>query len=304
MLLDYVSRERDRPDEGVRVAGLINLAEMVARGMLKGIDPADAKAAARTLAGRDELWDQGRVFVDPMKRLTYDSGVTYEGKPFPTAQSLRGMMEGGEGQSIREYLDGTQLGDTLAQDPLAATHMDNTRLAVTGLPGNFGAGYTPASMFKSGEGYRVVQPGFIAINANKDAALHPGYFEHELQHMLQGIFGQTRGTNLDEVSDPRVEYLTQAGLLDPQHLSELDQFAKQNKTSLDYNRYLHAFGEAEARAAERATQHPALQTMRPSADRYTWTSDGTRVNAGLLFDVPQYDDADFSKWWKQKWSGN
>lgn len=303
MLLDYVSPERERPEEGVRVAGLMSLAEMVARGLLK-VDPADAKAAARTLEGRDELWNQSRVFVDPMKRLTYDSGVTYEGKPLPTAQSLRGMMEGGEGQSIREYLDGTQLGDMLAQDPLASAHMDNTRLSVTGLPGSFEAGYTPASMFKSGDSYRIVQPGFIAINANSDAARHAGYFEHELQHMLQNIFGHSRGTNLDEMSGPRIDFLTQTGRLDPQRVSELDEFAKQNKTSLDYNRYLHAFGEAEARAAERATQHRALQALRPGADRYTWTSDGTRVNAGLLFDVPEYDDADFSKWWKKQWSGN
>lgn len=304
MLLDYVSPERRRPEEGVRVAGLIDLAEIVARGMLRGVDPADAREMSRTLAGRDELWNQSRVFVDPMKRLTYDSGVTYDGKPLPTAQSLRGMMEGGEGQSIREYLDGTQLGDTLAADPLAAAHIDNTRIGVTGLPGGYGAGYTPATMFKAGDQYRVVQPGFVAINANSDPAKQVGYFEHELQHLLQNIFGHSRGTNLDEMSNDRMDYFTETGRMNPQSIGELDAFAKQSGTSLDYNRYLHSLGEAEARAAERTTQHPVLTKVMPGADRYTWTDDGTKVNAGLLFHVPQYDEADFKKWWKQKWSGN
>lgn len=302
MLLDYTTSRRQEP-EGVRVAGLMDLAEIVARGLLKGIDPADARNAARTLEGRDELWSGSRVFVDPMNRLKYDSGVTYSGKPFPTAQSMNSMMDGSEGQSIREYLDGTQLGDMLSNDPLAAAHMDNTRFAVTVPPGNFEAGYTPPSMFKSGDAYRVVQPGFMVINPNTDAARHPGYFEHELQHMLQNIFGQTRGTNLDEVSGPRLDFLKEKGLVDAQRMDELDEFNRQNRTSLSYGRYLHSFGEAEARAAERASQHPVLQQLRPGADRYTWTSDGTKVNAGLLYDMPEYDDADFNKWWRSQWGG-
>lgn len=290
MLLDYVAREPRAEEEGVRVAGLLDIVKL-AQVLGRSIDGPAVKAM------RDEaIYDPGlayetsKTFIDPISRLMVDTGPTYEGKRLREYQSLSSLMS--RGQSLTDYLKGTPMGDALAP------HMPDIRVGVTEMSG-FEGGFGPP---KDG------RPGVLAISSNVDKARLPGIFEHEMQHVYQHLLDMPRGTTPDEMSDEMMQYLIEAGVVRPAMSARIDRAAADQGVTRGAARYMSTIGEAEARAAQVRQDNLSgglryEHLGRPSVEQYSWTGDGydPRMN---FFALPQDADTGFRQWWQKRQGGN
>lgn len=300
MLLDYAVDAAARgaePQEGVRVAGLMNLKKLLEymgtpapRGTLSTIQRG-VKAAP------EQFYRDNGLFIDPRGNLMKDTGPTYTGRPLKEYNSLRALVE--EGQTLKEYLDGTEVGDVFARD------LGNIKVGITDLPAGYGAGYTAPQGFTMQDGnYRLLQPGYLVVNRTADPNDVGALFEHEVQHGFQGLLDMPRGTNLDEMTGPMVEYLTEIGQIRPAQLARIDAAAMPQGVSKPYMRYSATTGEAEARAAEARYRAMAAgyDVGVPRAEEYLWTHEGPQLTKSMLFDIPQGAEQGFKEWWRQKWA--
>ena len=302
MLLDYTTGEqpprRDMAAEGVRTAGLLDLGKL--------LEYLGNKTSARTLssirggvkAAPDEFYRTEGLFIDPRARLMKDTGPSYQGRTLKKYKSLRDLVE--NGQTLRDYLDGTEAADVFGR------HFGHIRVGRADLPAGYGAGYTAPTGFvdpATGQ-YRNVQNGFLAVGADATRDDIGPLFEHEIQHAYQGLLDMPRGTNLDEMSGPMVEYLTEIGKLRPAQNARITAAAKDQGASAPFMRYSSATGEAEARAAEvryRGMQE-GYDVGMPRPEEYLWTHSGPQLQKSMLFDIPQDTQSGFDAWWKQKWA--
>lgn len=289
MLLDYVSRApAEQPEEGIRVAGLLDLARLV-KALGQTVDEG-AMTALRGAAKADPLgtFTDQRAFIDPMGRLMLDSGPTYEGKPLRRYKSFKTLQD--RGQSLREYLDGTQMGDMLG------SQMEDIRVGITDMGGNMSAAFISP---------RGGRPGLLAIGDTMPKDAIPQLFEHEMQHAYQSMLGQPRGTNLDEMTGPMTEYLTEIGVLRPAQLARIDRDADAAGISKPTARYYATTGEAEARAAE-LRQQLLMQGIEegyrtpPTLDQYQFTGTNYSVGPNDFFAIPQDADVGFHEWWQRR----
>lgn len=299
MLLDYATdpARRATPDpEGVQVAGLLNLKklmEYIGQPMTQRT-ATDIKRGVK--AAPEQFYREYGLFADPRGNVAKDTGPTYVGRPLPEYKSLRALVE--EGNTLRDYLQGTEIGDIFAND------LANIKVGVTDLPKNYGAGYTAPQGFRKDNGeYRLLQPGFVVVNRTVGPDDVGPMFEHEMQHVYQGLLDMPRGTNLDEMSGPMVEYLQETGNLRPAQLARIDAAAQTQGSSVPYMRYAASTGEAEARAAEARYRGMArgYDVGAPRVEEYLWTHAGPELKQNMLFDIPQQAQSGFDAWWQQKW---
>lgn len=302
MLLDYATGEqpprRDMASEGVRTAGLLDLAKL--------LEYLGNRTSARTLssikrgakADPEGFYSDDGLFVDPRDRLMKDTGPTYQGKPLKQYPSLRALNE--EAPTLEQYLNGTEIGDVFGKD------LGNIRVGTAELPAGFRAGYTaPQGFVDPATGrFRTVQNGFLALSKDAPSDEIGPLFEHEMQHTFQGLLDMPRGSNLDEMAGPMVEYLQEVGQLRPAQLARIDRAAEMQGSSKPYMRYSATTGEAEARAAERrfANRQGGYDVGVPRESDYLWTHQGPRLQKSMLFDLPQDTQEGFNAWWKNKWT--
>lgn len=288
MLLDYVTREDQPREDGVRVAGLLDLVAL-AKALGRSVDDAAVSGIMKhTAAAPEEAYRDSRTFFDPVGRLMVDTGPTYAGRPLRSYKSIDSLRD--RGQTLRDYLDGTEMGEALAPQ------LGDIRVGKTDI-GRYGGGFTPPNS----DG-----PGFLVISSGVDRGLTPQLFEHEMQHVYQSILGMPRGTNLDEMSGPMMEYLTEIGSLSPAQLARIDAKAPASGVPKAMARYYSSLGEAEARAAQMrgAWVHDGgvspADLRPPELDQYQWTPDNYTVGANDFFSIPQDAGDGFSEWWKRK----
>lgn len=296
MLLDYATQEKRAPQDGVQVAGLLDLAKL-----LEYIgNPATAKTIATMKGGvkaaPEQFYQENGLFLDPRGRLTKDTGPTYVGRPLPEQPTLAGVLE--NGPTLEDYLQGTEAGDIFGRD------FRNIKVGVTKLPSRYDAGFTGPKGFTAADGtYQVSEPGYLVINNKIPPEKRGALFEHEMEHGYQDVLGMPRGTNQDEMSNDMVSYLIQAGLMRPAQAARIDAAAAAQGASKPYMRYSSAMGEAAARASEaryRAMEQ-GYDVGIPREAEYTWTHDGPQISRDMLFDIPQDTEQAFKLWWKNKW---
>jgi hypothetical protein len=297
LLADAPASARAAPPSGVQVAGLLDLFKLLE---LIG-DAPTPKAAAdirrSVKEAPDELYNADGLFIDPRGRVMKDTGPTYVGRDIPTAGSLREVVE--QGQTLADYLSGTEAGDVFREQ------LGRINVGIAPLPQGFAAGYTaPQGVVPASTGqYRLLQPGFVVINDAVPKERIGELFEHEMQHVYQGLLDMPRGTTLDEMSNDMVQYLQESGSLRPAQLARIDASAAAQGVSKPELRYSSATGEAEARAAEaryRDTQQLG-QIGAPRLEDYTWTHAGPTISKSMLFDIPQNAEQGFKDWWRQRW---
>lgn len=288
MLLDYVSPERKRPEEGVRVAGLLDLVQL-AKALGKKID-AGAVRDMKSAAKLDPMgvYSESGTFIDPIGRLMSDIGTSYQGRPMQSYSSLEQLRN--EGQTIREYLDNNEIVDALGPK------FDDIRVGL--LDGRGPAGFVSP---------RDGQQGFMYFESNAARnGMLPQYFEHEMQHAYQSALNMPRGTSPDEMSDDMARYLVEIGALRPAQGSRIDAAASAAKIPRGDARYLATIGEAEARAAQSRQAGvdagvPYGDLGPPQLDQYSWTPRGYTVGAKDFFPLAQDADVGFNDWWKRQW---
>lgn len=270
--------------DGNQIAGLMDIAKLL-KYIGKSMSGSDMSALIdQTRRLPKESYADQRLFTDPMKKLMLDTGPTYVGRDMPEYNSLRKLAE--EGQTLRDYLQGTEAGDLFSED------FNRINIGVAPLPSNFEAGYTaPWGITdpKTGE-YIHRQNGFLAINSNMPKEKIGPLFEHEVQHAYQGILGMPRGTNLDEVSDKDfMDYLQSSGNLPPVRRKRIDDFASSTGMPPRNARYLSATGEAEARAAAKRyiDQNSGLLAKIPRPSDYTANVSGINIKPSMMYDIPQ-----------------
>ena len=301
MLLDYSTKPAPPPsrfddEEGVRVAGLLDLAKL-----LKYLDNPQTASVMNDIrrgvkAAPEQFYQDEGLFLDPRNRVMKDTGPTYQGRPLPEYNTLRDLVE--NGSTLADYLQGTEAGSIFQKD------MQNIKVGATDLPSGYAAGFTAPQGFTQNDGsYRLLQPGFLVVNRSVPANEVGSLFEHEMQHGFQNILDMPRGSNLDEMSGAMVDYLTETGNLRPAQLARIDAAAEAQKASKPYMRYAATTGEAEARAAE-SRYNQMLQTANlgaPQPSDYLWTHEGPQITKSMLFDIPQNASEGFSAWWQNKW---
>lgn len=301
MLMDYAAtpqkpKSRYDEEEGVRVAGLLDLAKLLKYIGNEQTASTMSSIRAGVKAVPEQFYNDEGLFMDPRGRVMKDTGPTYTGKPIPKYNTLTDLVQ--QGSTLADYLNDTEVGDVFKRD------LDRIKFGTAELPPGYSAGYTAPQGFVAQDGtYRLVQPGFLAISKNVSPEDVGGMFEHEVQHVFQNALGMPRGTNLDEMSGAMVEYLTQTGQMRPAQLARIDAAAEAQKASKPYMRYSSATGEAEARAAEKRFSDMMLgkNVGIPRNEDYLWTHEGPQITKSMLFDIPQDAQEGFSAWWRQKW---
>lgn len=298
LLTDYDPSKPAAPPEGERVAGLLDLFKLLE---LLGNAPT-AKVATDIKRGvkaaPEQFYREEGLFLDPRGRVMKDTGPTYVGREIPQAKSLRDVAEGGN--TLADYLSGTEAGDVFREQ------LGRINVGAAPLPAGFSAGYTAPQGFvvpATGK-YRTLQPGFLAINSNIPKEEVGRLFEHEMQHVYQGLLGMPRGTNLDEMSGDMMQYLQETGSMRPAQQARIDAAATAQGASKPYMRYVSSTGEAEARAAEARYQgmQQGYDVGAPQLGEYLWTHEGPTISKSMLFDIPQDAGEGFNAWWKQKWT--
>lgn len=298
LLTEYDPAKPAAPPEGERVAGLLDLFKLL--DVLGSAPTAKTAADIRrgVKAAPREFYEGEGLFIDPRGRVMKDTGSTYVGRGLPKAGSLRDVAEGNN--TLADYLQGTEVGDIFKEQ------LGRINVGSAPLPSNFSAGYTAPQGFvvpATGK-YRTLQPGFLVVNSNVPKDDIGRLFEHEMQHVYQGLLDMPRGTNLDEMSGDMMQYLQETGSIRPAQAARIDKAATTYGASKPFMRYSSATGEAEARAAE-ARYHYQKQGIPvgiPVADEYLWTHGGPVLDKSMLFDIPQNAGEGFNAWWKQKWT--
>lgn len=289
MLLDHITNDQRQPEEGVRVAGLLDLVNLAK--LVGGAIDEPAVSAMRRSAMLEplEAYATDRAFIDPVGRLMIDTGPTYEGRKLREYQSLDTLQR--RGQKLADYLKGTQMGDMLAP------HIPDIRVGITDTPG-FQAGFAPPS---------GKLPGVLAIGADATKEDIPSLFEHEMQHAYQSMLGMPKGTTPDRMSDAMTEYLIEIGVMSPAKSHRIERAAAAQGIDRGTARYLSTIGEAEARAAQLRQDYvtsgiPYSSLGPPEVEQYKYNPHGFDMGKDF-FAIPQWADDGFSQWWQRRQRG-
>lgn len=297
MLLDAVANPRPKraPQEPgtVRVAGLLNLLDAAKALGGRFSSMADFTQREGPQMSARELWEDYRVYKDPAGAWILDTGPTYEGKPLATYGNMAKLQN--EGVTLREYLDGTEMGDYFGPQ------LEQYRVGHLPLH-DFSAGVNAPHErygFTTDGITNHVDPGMLFIGS-EFAGKPQTYplFEHEFQHVLQNITKSPVGSNFDDAPQ-QMEFLQSQGRLPANAQQWLKAAAKINKEPGYAQPYYHSFGEVEARlAADRAD--PARAAKRPDKTDYS-TAGGTFTAPDAWFRFYDADEVPMKRWWEDKW---
>lgn len=273
--------------EGVQVAGIFDLLKL---GQMLGRNFDDVADAARR--GDPGAWFDNRVFmgIDDNPRVEIPDAF-YNGplEWFPEQKALEQ-----EGPTLQEYLSGTEVGDMLG-DTVA-----DYRVGLTRMP-NYNAGARPPSYSETGE---LTRPGLLAISEN--FANRPNeikrLLEHEGTHVAQNVLRPASGVGTNRDFMLRlVPYFEMSGTGPVPNYERVtrDMLPVDQQHNADLLRYIHAAGEAEARAAERAYVDEAFGTRPPTREDYSRNQYGLPFRTDLMYNLtPEVQDAAIENWYR------
>lgn len=297
MLLDYAENPRPAPssEEGIRVAGLLNLKKMLE---LLGT-PADAVTMETIRRGvkaaPEEFYRSDRLFVDPRGELMRDTGPTYVARPLSTYNTAQDLRD--NAQTLRDFLRDTEVADVFG------SRLDDIKIGLANLPGGERGRYARPQYVTADDGTKTLErPGYLALRASLPPTELPAVFEHEMQHGFQGLLDMPRGTSPEKMEGPLWDFLTDTWKVRPAQKARIDNLAAAAGTTPGYMRYLATKGEAEARAAAARYMAGAYDSdQMPIPEEYLWTyKGGPYLSPNMVFDIPASATEDFKKWWATK----
>lgn len=292
LLTDYTPERPAAPPEGERVAGLLDLFKLLEVLGSKPTAKVASDIRARVKTNPRDLYHDEGLFIDPRGRVMKDTGSTYVGRDLPQAKSVTEIAEGDK--TLADYLQGTEAGDVFREQ------LGRFNVGTAPLPEGYNAAYrAPTGVTAPFSGnYIMTQPGYLVVGQHVPKEDIGRMFEHEMQHVYQGLLGMPRGTNPSEMTDDMVRYLQETGSMRPAQAARIDRDANTFGVDKPYLRYFASTGEAEARAAEARQYYKELghRLGIPHADEYLWTPDGPFLSKSMLFDIPQDAHEGFNKW--------
>jgi hypothetical protein len=291
---DQTSPARRAP-EGIQVAGIFDLLRLAE---LLGQNVDDLADAAR--AGDPGAWADNRAFIGLRGRPAVEVPDAFYGGPLQQFGSIDEMMQ--SGPTLQEYLSSAgapasdMLGDALA----------DYRVGMAPSPG-FEAGATPPQYVDLPDGTRrLLQQGFVVVDdriPNTPEALRP-LLAHEGTHVAQSVLDTPSGSNMAD-ANLIAQYFdaTGAGPV-PQYRQELRSMLPGNRIGqLPRLAYIHSFGEAEARAAQRRAGNEGLLTMMPTREDYAWNPYGLPFRSDLVYENTPQTLEDAKDWWRSGGNG-
>lgn len=276
------ARLREKPK--ATPVGLLNLLDAAKTLGGKFVKAADMAVTDGPQMDPRELWNDYQVYKDPTGSWILDVGpLAPVGKPLKSYPSTTHLQN--QGESLRDYLSGTELGETLGP------RLDNYRVGYAPTLGDgFNAGVSPPETSMLGKLY----PGFLAVGSHlKGQDGTWPLMEHELQHILQNVTDAPVGTG--DGATKEIAYLRAIGQLPDDFSKRVAQAATVNKKDTEFQRYLQSFGEVEARlAADRLD--PAKAAKRPDAFDYA-TAGGRWTDLGAWWKFRESQTPDMRYWW-------
>lgn len=275
-----------RIPQGVQVAGIFDLLRL-AQLLGKNVD--ELAGAAR--AGDPGAWADNRVFLGLNNRPAVEVPDAFYAGDLPRFGSLNELVD--RGPTLEEYLSSAPGGE------IFGGLLSDYRVGRAPAPG-FEAGATPPSYVDLGNGNRrLLQPGFVVIDEGVDPANVRPLMAHEGTHVAQDILGSPQGTTFND-ADLLSMYFNATGTGPmPGFRRELTSMVSPNRAS-DIPRlaYIHSFGEAEARAAQRRAANEGLLSMMPTREDYAWNPYGLPFRSDLLYEnYPETLQA-AKDWWR------
>lgn len=280
-----------RAAPGVQVAGIFDLLKLAELLGTKFDDLADAARA-----GDPGAWADSRVFMGLNDRPAVEVPDAFYNGPLQQFGSINEMVQ--SGPTLEEYLSGAPAGDMLGGS------LADYRVGMAPSPG-FEAGVTaPQYVDLSNGTRRLLQPGFMVVNdqiPNTSEALRP-LLAHEGTHVAQDVLNSPRGTNIADASllsqyfeatgaGPGANYRQELrATLPPNQMGDLDRLA-----------YIHSYGEAESRAAQRRAGNDGLFSVMPTREDYAWNPYGLPFRSDLLYENTPETLADAQSWWRNRW---
>jgi hypothetical protein len=276
----------------VQVAGIFDLLKL---GQLLGTNVDDLARAAR--ANDPGAWADSRVFMGLNNRPAVEVPDAFYGGPLPRFGSINELVQ--TGPTLEDYLSNAP-----ARDMLGGA-LSDYRVGMAPSPG-FNAGASHPEYVTLQDGSRsLLQPGFVVVSdqvPNTADALRP-LMAHEGTHVAQNVLGSPQGTNIRDAS-LLSQYFDETGAgAGAGFRSELQSMLPVNQAhELDRLAYIHSYGEAEARAAQRRAGDRGLLSMMPTREDYAWNPYGLPFRSDLLYENDASTLSAARDWWRNKWN--
>lgn len=261
--------------EGVQVAGIFDLLKL---GQMLGRNFDDVADAARR--GDPGAWFDNRVFMGIDNNPRVEVPDAFYGGDLPRFDTLRGLVE--EGPTLQEYIRNAPAGDLLGD--AAADY----KVGMSPLPG-YEAGINPPEYVDLRDGTRrLLQPGYLSIN--EAYAGQPNQIrrllEHEGTHVAQDVLRPESGSGATQNFMLRLSrYLDDTGIIPNFSQETMNMLPVQQRDKTGLLQYIHAAGEAEARAAERAYLDEAFGARAPTREDYSRNQYGLPFRTDLMYNL-------------------
>jgi hypothetical protein len=272
--------------EGVQVAGIFDLLKL---GQMIGRNFDDVADAARR--GDPGAWFDNRVFLGLDNNPRVEIPDAFYNGPLEWFPEVKALEQ--EGPTLQEYLSGTEVGDMLGSS------VADYRVGLTRLPG-YNAGARAPIYSETGE---LRRPGLLAINegfANRPNDINR-LLEHEGTHVAQDILEPASGGGTTRDFTERLTQYFDDNNVGPQNFrfETVDMLPVDQRDKIDLLRYIHAAGEAEARAAERAYLDEAFGMRPPTREDYARNEYGLPFRTDLMYNLtPEVGQAATNYWYQ------